>query len=229
MVSAHIIYTFWVLIILYNFTCSCRDLTRPVFAKNCSIAELNLQEVNCGCCLHCWPLGISFRNTGFWVGVFCMLYSWKTEPYHCFSAFLSLRASEICLWSFTPLSSVPTTYLTWTWEWIRFDVSGSSIFRALKENCHAAFDNSLSAYATTPQGFCLHRAVWHSVNYFPRFVSTTPTAFLPGNFCYLQAAKQIVLNIFNKHTTIWPQSHLTSSPRVITTLLCNLIFWICDG
>lgn len=56
--------------------------------------------------------------------------------------------------------------------------------------------------------------VWHPVNYFPRFVSTTLTAFLPGNFFhYLQAAKQIALNIFNKHTTILRQSYLTSSDR----------------
>lgn len=167
---------------------------------------------------------------GFGVGVFCMLYSWKTEQCYCLSAFLSLSTSEICLWWFTPPSSVPTTYLTWTWEWIRFGIPGSSRFRALKENCHTAFDNSSSVYATMPQGFYIHWAVWHPVNYFPRFVSTTLTAFLPGNFFhYLQAAKRIALNIFNKHTTILPQSYLTSSHGVITTLLCNLIFWICDG
>lgn len=167
---------------------------------------------------------------GFGVGVFCMLYSWKTEQCYCLSAFLSLSASEICLWWFTPPSSVPTTYLTWTWEWI------SLAYLALPDLEH--WKKTVMLHLTTlrlcmpwsPKASTSIEQVWHPVNYFPRFVSTTLTAFLPGNFFhYLQAAKRIALNIFNKHTTILPQSYLTSSHGVITTLLCNLIFWICDG
>lgn len=67
--------------------------------------------------------------------------------------------------------------------------------------------------------------------YFPRFVSTTPPAFLSGNFFHaLHTAKQTdcprpVLNFLNKCTTVWQCSHVTSFHSVIT----SFIFWIYSG
>ena len=56
-----------------------------------------------------------------------------------------------------------------------------------------------------------------------------PFCQVTSSITYMLLNKSIALNVFTKHTTIWPQSHLTSFHRVITTLFCNLIFWICNG
>lgn len=201
MLSVHIPYAFWILIIPHNFTWSCRDLMIPVFTKNCITAELNLQKVNCGCCLHGWLLGLSFRSTGFWVGGFCTLYSWKTEQCYCFFALLSLSGSEICLWWFTPLSSAPTTNFTRTWEWIRFDISGSSRFRAVKEICHAEFDNSLHMPWSPKTSISIEQSDTLSVIF--------PDLFQQSQLPFCQVISSIIYRLLNR----LPWRYLTNTQQ----------------